>query len=386
MSQLSFSRTKSVDLNIGPRNHDVAFDLKLNFNEIISMRDNKPETALYSISPGKILEVIKKDKLDDLIKLTLGCQAVKNGLALWDVIFNAARRDGLIACIFIADAQYDAIDRRRVTQISNFLDTSRINSRLQSNVVEKNDRIGIGIYDVRANKTYVLLYTVAGYCMAENIGKAKNNNNTMTHAINCSLDHIYAIDAQGSAEVINVDEEVSVSPQGHSFVEWIATSVNDEYYAYPWKPHFLPAATRAFDRDQLEAYLPSAIESASEVNYDVFEDYCRDAYNEIRANRAQVTRNNAKKMDGDQQRENFKLPELEVVTLVDNRVYAKIINKSNSQGFIFAKPESGKSSITERFLLNQDLKDRILMEVSGIFLYGGNGDTPNVLRYLTANF
>jgi hypothetical protein len=396
MSSLSFTKARPVNVGFtSTRKYDLPFDMELGFNAIVGSWDKNLETNLYSINPVAVLDKLEKDELVDLASLTLGCQIRKDTACVWDVVFNALRRDHLVSCVFVADENYEPLKGNRVLTHSQFLDQERHISRLQENMVDKGSRIGVSIYNENNQKTFVLLYTVVGHCLAYHIQLKPDDRKVKTSALNCTLDHVYVIEADDSASRLDVDEAITPNNNAHTFVEWMVNCVNDTRTVFPWKPHFLPATHRAYNSEQILKTRDAAIENAVETTYDEFEDIVRIVYNKIRLKRIGAlsrTRSNAKDTAVDNKttrvQNTFEVPEIEVIDLGDtNRLYVRIIDHNNNRGYIFDKPTDKKTTLVERFLLNKDLENKILTEVTGIFVMSDvSGEKPYILRTLTANF
>lgn len=394
MSNLSFSKARPVSVAIpSTRKLDLPVDPKLTFNSVIHTRDNKIETSIYSIDPVSILDKLEKDQLESLAAITLGCQIRKDLAVVWDVVFNTLRRDHLIACVFVANNLYHPLTKNKVLTHSQFLDQDRPISRLQENLVDKGDKIGIAIYNQITQKTYVLLYTITGHCLAQHIKGKDDAHRSRTSAVNLTLNHVYVIgEDDAGAERVDVDETVVPSAEAHTFVEWLATCSNNTRITYPWKPHFLPLIHRTFDRNHIESNLQSAIDNASKISYDQFEDICRTAYNKIRVKRsAAVNRNRHQKKDGENpqtERVVFDIPEIEVMTLgTTGLIFARVVDHDKNRSYLFAAPVDNKTVLVEKFLMNEDLKGRILKETTGIFVTEPvPGEAPYILRSLTVNF
>lgn len=390
MSNFSFTKARPVTVAIpSTRRIDVSVDPKLGFNTVIASWDKKVENNIYSIDPVPVLKHLIDDNVEALVDITLGCQIRRDAAAVWDVVFNALRRDRLVACVFVADENYAAVPKVKVLTHSQFLDQDRYNSRLQENMVDKGNKIGVGIYNEIDQKTYVLLYTITGHCHAQHISEDETRR-SKANALNLKLDHVYAIDEDDVAGRLDIDENVTPSEDAHAFVEWLATCVNNTRLAYPWKPNFQPAAPRPFNRQRIEKALKVTIPSAVESTYEDFENLCRNAYNKIRAKRSEAMykRNASKEESGNKEKKNveYNAPEIEVVSLGDDRRFFVRI-AGDQIGYIIEKPEDIKTNILERFIFNKDLEGRILREVSGVFVTDQveEGKTYT-LRYLTVNF
>lgn len=400
MSNLSFSRAKSASFQTASlRDLDFANDPKMRYTQVINMRDDKLATVVYSIDPAKILDRLVKDELDDLVKITLGCQTGRAGETIFDVGFNTVRRLGLVASINVTTGDFDALARRRVLSISNFLDLSREISKFQNNIVQTGDRLIVSIFDVRSRKTYILIYLITGFCMAEHQGKAKAaaGDGAMTSAINCTLEHVYKIDEAGQADVIDVRDDSELSEKGQTVVGWALNAVTDPKFAYPWKPHFLPGQAGVFSNDNLEQDLSDEIAAAADVSYDVFESLCRETYDDIRQQRSDDQRSDFQRKprrDGqgkpkdNSARKEYTLPEIKSVILKDQKsIFVKFLSGANEgAGLLFPIPESGKASIVESYLLGKDFEGKLIAEFSGVY----ETTVPNfgnaTIRYLTLNF
>lgn len=392
MSDLSFAlagkKTTLVTNNVQNQRIDLPYDDKLNFNRVISRPEGAPADIIYSINPNAILRKLTRDELGALVNITLGCRPTRNGVGMWDTLFNLVSREALTGCVFLAKADYTPVGQDRVVVASQFLNFSMAVTRVHLNRVETGDKIGIGIYDVQSHLSYVLLYDVTGNCMVSSPDSTSNEEGRpiMIPAINCRLEQLYRVGANGEADVVDVEEREDNSVATAPFIQHIVDAVSHVPSAFPWKPHFLPQSVKAFDREALETDILARLETADEASYDVFEEACRGLYEAARARKPSRTRRDGQRRPKNQ---GPKIPIIQVASLSSGSVLVQFPDNNGTAGktYRFDKDSVGRAAVTERFLLNQDLDGKDLSEVSNILVLSEDKFGPNgIVRYLTVNY
>ena len=385
MNMFSFSNGTTTTIDISnqktPREVVQPYIQDLRFNKIVeNKRNNDPSTIIYSIDHVEFLKSLKNDQLEDLSKITLACRPTRDGVGIWDTLFNSNNRQAITACILTAQHDFSPIPQNRVVVTSQFLNFSMTVSRIHLSQVVKGDRVGIAINDMIRQITYVLFYIVEDKCVVRSNIEDVDEIKTVVPAVNLRMEHAVRSDYEGNATIVSVNEESSFNDNAIPFMTWLMDTVYDIPGSYSWKPHFLPLFVKSFERDTIEDRLVAENTNASIVSYTEFENKCRKLYRQAKQNRNIKTREQS-----DTNRSPIKLPIIEVVSFEDN--YQVKLDDDRGSVFIFQKDSLGNQLFTETFLTNQDIKGVVIDESSKLFILSPSKFGENVyLRYFTLNF
>lgn len=409
MNQFSFAQARSTNFSLAHQpasQNDSPFDPSLRFNRVVRPNEDDPSAVIYSIDPSSMLSRIEEDDLDALTSITLICKPARRGVSMWDTLFNTANRESISACVLAARHDYQPLGQERIVTAQPFLNFSMPVSRVHLNRVDVGDTVGVGIYDIAKQVTYVLLYRIESTCvvpMPSVRGKplmSKEGRPAVTPGVNCTLDHIIRVHSDGEANMLDMSSVVYDEEKAKPFVEHIANAVYDIPVAFPFKPHFTPADTAGFERSKIENRIGRAIPTAKECRYEDFEAQCRQVYQNARETN---TENHRSQNQGDRRApasrekplprrndvQKVSPPWIEVATLGD---YFVVLFDGRSRAeypvMKFHKNTIGKEAITETFLSNNDLHGVDLGECPKIMLLRKNeafGD-DGFVRYLQMNF
>lgn len=388
MPGISFADAQKIKIGNVPtiKMMDVPFNSNLMFNRIIHTGTGRAKEPIRSVNSASILRNLENDKISTLLKISLACSMHKEGLTMWDVLFNLTDRCGFNSCVFVADKEFNPLPRNRVLSSSHFMNYAYPNVRLHLNKIEVGDKIGIGIFNATKRTTYVLIYDTVGTCLARDPDVAKNKDYKVIHAMNCQLEKIYRFDKNGNGDLITLIENDDGDPK--HFVERIFNAAMDIENAYSWKPHFLPESVLGWDREGLESNLTTLMESTLPSSYEDFEDACRDAYNNGRALR-HAALDESKDSADRKSTKKVLTPLVQVATLGNGTVIASLLDRNTNemQSFRFPLETVGKSSATEKFLLNQDIESWMLGESTDILVLSENlFGKDSIVRFLNVNF
>jgi hypothetical protein len=368
--------------------------LKLNRKIIYSRED--PTADIYSIDAFAFLQLLTRDKFEELSRITLAVRPDwnnKSDIAVWDVWFNNIPTRPFNAVVMTASENYSPLTTSRVITASPFLDYTKKVSRVHLNRIENNEIIGIGIYDSTNEYTYVLIYQIDGKCEVDVTNEGKV---TSVPCVNLNLLRAHRIDDQGSANTVDIGDD-QYSDNESPFVEHIFNSVNEVTEAYPWKPHFLPFTPKSFNTQAIEDQLNSIYSEinndenpfAIEGRYEDFEEFCRLAYKE-----AKVAYDNQKDVPTEQskdKRKNYRKPRREaklpiaLVYKIDEYYVGSVAIGDIVRSVKFHENTLGNRKIVETYLTNSDVNMNTIMDNSQV-LSLILSRTEAVFRYLTINF
>lgn len=389
MSQ-TFNSGRSVELNLVGQKPVQAYDATLRFNRIIDSRNNDPSATIYSIDPTAFLKLLENDQLADLFKITLAARPARNGVGIWDVLFNSASHQGLTACILVADNHGRTIPQPRVVVTSQFLDFRMRTSRVALNQVEIGDRIGITVNDMARGTIYVLLYVIEDLCMIPSPVMDVDGRPSLMPAVNVKMEHAIRVNHDGTTSLAEMEEGNSFDPEIlQNFVQWMVNTVNDVPVSYPFKPHFVSINNPSVKRDVLETRLKDDIERATAISYDDFEIMCREAYHQAKPPRSTGQQNNGRGRKGNGRgRTPNTQPILEAVQ-ARNSLYVKLSADCNPDNTVFRLDiqEVQDRAVTEIFLANRDLEGILIGESNKILVLSKDPFGHDAyVRYLSLNF
>lgn len=393
MQDRSFSSGRPVLFDLNRPFNVKPYDSSLSFNRIVDAgKPTDPTSAIYSIDATKILKLLEVDNIDQLFKITLACRPTRNGVGMWDTLFNSANRQAMNACVFAASNNFKPLPQHRVAVVSQHLNYSMLVSRIQLNQLFVGDRVGISINDISKGLVYILLYTIDDVVNVSSPSTSESDRSYMIPGVNLTMDHALRIDNDGNVTVVDMQEDkefdnTSTTP----FVQWLADTVYNIVDAYPWKPHFLPYIANSLDREVIETRLIKEKETAKEITYANFLELCQDVYRKSKG-RVVTSGNNIRKRPGAKDtgapRKQIKLPVVEVAT-VGGTYYAKFDHVDDRSGITYAIPinDLKQYEVTETFLTNEDLIGVNVIESSKLMAlspvpFGEN----SYLRYFTLNF
>lgn len=395
MQDRSFSSARPAlfDLSLSKSFNIKPYDSSLLFNRIVDAgKSGDPTSAIYSIDASKILKVLEADDLNQLFRITLACRPTRNGVGMWDTLFNSANRQSMNACVFSASDSFKPLPQHRVAVVSHHLNYSMLVSRIQLNQLFVGDRVGISINDISKGLVYILLYTIDDVVNITSPSANDSERSFIIPGVNITMDHALRIDNDGNVSVVDMQEDKEFDNTNTTpFVQWLADTVYNIVDAYPWKPHFLPYIVNSLDREVIEARLIKEKETAKEITYADFLELCQDVYRKSKG-RVVTSGNNIRKRpaakDSSPPRKQIKLPVVEVAT-VGETYYAKFDHLDDCSGITYAIPTSDlkQYQVTETFLTNEDLIGVNVIESSKLMAlspvpFGEN----SYLRYFTLNF
>ena len=361
------------------------YDSTLRFNKIVSSRDSDPSSFIYSIDPSAFLKVLESDQLKDIITITLaGCPVRNNGVGLWDTLFDSSVKHSMSACVLTAQKDYTPIPQNRTVVASQFLNFSMPVSRVHLSEIVVGDKIGIAINDLTQQLTYILLYTVDERCSVTSTVRNDEGRTSLIPAINLRMEHAIRMDYEGSATVVDIDEDHPMDPLAVPFMTWLADTAYDVSQSYPWKPHFIPSIPESFNRELIEERLEKEAPQAKEVSYSDFEQACRNLYQSFKQQRpaapVAARRRPKAKTRGDVR---IPLPRMEVITFA-NSFRVKL---ENDEIYAFSKESLGYQNVSETFLMNKDLENIVIEESPKVLILSPSKFGENAyLRYFTLSF
>lgn len=391
----TFSSGQSLALNLQGQKNVQPYDSTLRFNRIVERKDNDPTATIYSIDPNAFLKALEHDRLPELFKITLAARPARNGVGIWDTLFNSAPNQGMTGCILLANNDYQPIGQNRVVITSKFLNFSMRVSRVALNQVETGDRIGIAINDIAKGLIYILLYVIEDVCTIPSPEKDDEDRPSLLSAVNVKMEHALRVNYDGSNTLVNMEEgTVYDQDKAQVFVQWLINVVGDVPSSYPFKPHFLPVNLPAVKRTELEARLQEDVARATPISYQDIEALSREAYQRakpLKTNNPQKgnqQNGNTRRRPAARPRPGNELPIVEVVT-TSEYVYLKLDDKSNPDNQIYRldRHDVLDQSVTETFLNNKDLANVLISESNRVFeLSDAVFGEGSYLRYFTLNF